>query len=51
MNASYAEICRVGTLEVDFQQVLLVHFFWKFSRYSCETSINQIQQGEVKNIF
>ena len=27
MNANYAEICRVGNLEADFQQVLLVHFF------------------------
>ena len=28
MNAGYAEICRVDNLEVDFQQVLLVQFFW-----------------------
>ena len=27
MNANYAEICRVGNLEVGFQQVPLVHFF------------------------
>ena len=27
MNANYEEICRVGNLEADFQQVLLVHFF------------------------
>ena len=27
MNANNAEICRVGNLEVNFQQVLLVHFF------------------------
>ena len=27
INANYAEICRVGNLEADFQQVLLVHFF------------------------
>ena len=27
MNANYAEICRVGNLEADFQQVPLVHFF------------------------
>ena len=26
-NANYAEICRVGTLEADFQQVPLVQFF------------------------
>ena len=27
MNANSAEICRVGDLEADFQQVLLVPFF------------------------
>ena len=27
MNANYAEICRVGKLEADFQQVQLVPFF------------------------
>ena len=31
MNANYADICRVGKLETDFQQILLVHFFLKFS--------------------
>ena len=30
MNAHYAEICRVGNLEADFLQVLLVQFFWNF---------------------
>ena len=30
MNANYAEICRVGDLERDFWQVLLVQFFWIF---------------------
>ena len=30
MNANNAEICRVGNLEVNFQQVLLVHFFCNF---------------------
>ena len=30
MTANYAEICRVGNLESDFQQVLLVQFFWNF---------------------
>ena len=30
MNANYAEKCRVGNLEVDFQQVLLVQFFCNF---------------------
>ena len=27
MNTNYVEICRVGNLEADFQQVLLVQFF------------------------
>ena len=27
MNENYAEICRVGNLEADFQQVSLVQFF------------------------
>ena len=30
MNANYAEICRVGNLEADFQQVPLVQIFWNF---------------------
>ena len=30
MNVNFAEICRVGNLEADFQQVLLVQFFWNF---------------------
>ena len=28
MNAYSAKICRVGTLEADFQQVPLFQFFW-----------------------
>ena len=32
MNANYAEICRVGNLEADFQQVSLVQFFWNFHK-------------------
>ena len=27
MNANFAEICRVGNLEADFQQVPFVQFF------------------------
>ena len=44
MNTNHAEICRVDNLEADFQEILLVQFFLKFSQYSCETSILQIQQ-------
>ena len=35
MNANYAEICMVGNLEADFQQVQLDQFFLKFSKYCC----------------
>ena len=51
MNANYVEVCRVGNLEADFQRFPLVHFFLKISQYCCETSIIQIQQRKVKNIF
>ena len=51
MNANYAEICRIGNLEADFQQVQLVHFFLKFPQCCCETSIIKIQQRKEKNIF
>ena len=54
MASNYAEICRVGNLEADFQQVPLVQFFFlKFSQYCHETSIPaiQIQHRKVKNIF
>ena len=52
MNASYAEICRVGNLEADIQQVLLVRFFFlKLSHCCCKTSIIQIHQRKVKNSF
>ena len=30
MNENYAEICSLGNLETDFQQVLLVQLFWNF---------------------
>ena len=46
-NAIYADICRVGNLQADFQQVSLVQFFLKFSQYCCQTSIIQIQQRKV----
>ena len=51
MNANYAEICRVGNLEANFQQVTLVYFFLKFSQCCCETSIIKFQQRKIKNIF
>ena len=41
MNANYAEICRVGKLKADFQQVPLV-------QYCCETPIIQIPQRKLK---
>ena len=51
MNANLAEICRVGNLEADFQQVLLIDFFLKFSQYCCKISIIQIQKRKVKKYF
>ena len=30
MNANFAEICRIGNLEADFQQVPRVYFFLFF---------------------
>ena len=51
MNANYAEICRVGILEANFQQVLLVNFFLNFSQECCEKSMIQIQQRQVKDTF
>ena len=50
MNANYAEICRVGNLEADFQQVRLVQFFWKFYNIIVKLQ-NSIQQRKVINIF
>ena len=47
MNADNEEICRAN-----FQQVPLVHFFFmKFSQHCCETSVIEIPQRKVKNIF
>ena len=53
MNANYAEICKAGNLEADFQQVLLVQFFLEFLQHRYETSIHviQIQQRKVKKYF
>ena len=33
MNANYAELCRVGNLEVDFKQASFVQFFLKFLQF------------------
>ena len=57
MNANYAEICRIDKLKANFHQVPLFYLFiylfifQKFSQYCCETSIIQIQQRKLKNIF
>ena len=52
MNVNHAEICGVGNLEADFQQVPLADFFPpNFSKYCCEASIIPIQQRKVKYIF
>ena len=38
-------------LDADFNQVLLVHFFLKFSQYYCETSkqFNLAKKNKTKN--
>ena len=51
MKPNHAEIYGVGNLEPNFQQVSLVQFFLKFLQYCCKTSVIQIQQRKVKNIF
>ena len=50
MNANYAEICRVGNMEADFQRPAC-SIFLKFSQYCCETSIIQIQQRKIITFF
>ena len=51
MNANYAEICMVGNLGAEFQQVPLFHFFWKFTILLW--NINKWNSGKkkAKNIF
>ena len=51
MTANYAEICWVGNLEADFQQVALIQLFWNFHNIVVKKKKNQIQQRKVKNIF
>ena len=45
MDVNYAEICWVGNLEADFQQVWLVQFFWNFHNIVMK---HQIQQRKVE---
>ena len=50
MNANYAEICMVGNLETDFEQVPLVHIFWNF--HNIVVKHQQLKSAEQsKNIF
>ena len=48
MAANDAEISMIAKLEADFQQVLRVQFFVKFSQYCHEKSFVQNQQRNVK---
>ena len=48
MAANDAEISMIAKLEADFQQVLHVQFFVKFSQYCHEKSFVQNQQRNVK---
>ena len=57
MNANYAEICWVGNLEADFQQVLFVHFseiftilLWNFNNSnSLKESTEKIVRQKIQN--
>ena len=52
MKTNYAEICSVGKLQAEFQQVpLVVVFFSEISQYGCKTAIIQMQQRKLKNVF
>ena len=46
MNATYAEICRVGNSEADFQQVQLVHSFFTILLLT----INNLNSGKKSKI-
>ena len=48
MNAYFAEICRVGNLEADFQQVPLVHVFWNFHNIVVKHQYNSAKKSKKK---
>ena len=48
MNANYVEICRIGNLEADFQQVPLVHFFLKYSQCCCINNLSPAKKNKKK---
>ena len=48
MYAHYAEICRVSNLEADFQQVLLVQFFFEIV---VKHQLSNLAKKNKKNIF
>ena len=52
MNANYAEICRVGNLEADFQQRLVVQFSEIFTILLRNiNNSNSIKKCKKKTIF
>ena len=51
MNANYTEICRVGIMEANFQQVLLVHFFLFWILLRNINNSNSAKKSKKKNIF
>ena len=53
MSANYADISKVQCRQLGgrFSTNSAYSIFLKFSQYCCETSIIQIQQRKVKNIF
>ena len=49
MDANYADICRVGNFEADFQQVQLVQFFWNFHNILVKSNnLNSAKKNEKK---
>ena len=51
INANYVEICKVGSLEADFQQVPLVQFFWNFYNIFLWNSYYSNSAKKGKTIF
>ena len=51
MDVNYAEICWVGNLEADFQQVWLVQFFLNFHNIVLKHQYFKFSKEKKKNIF
>ena len=52
MDVNYAEICKVGNLEAEFHQVLLVHFFfWNFHNIVVKHQLYKFSKEKQKLFF